>query len=193
MISYLREGLAVSLAGRDRQICLLDGGPTLIGLGCCQLSGKAGSIGKNLHRWPSARSMLFYAAMGHKTADYEKILRAIGQGLEALSVEAFDLELANDLFMIQATAVRSRATKLNAPKLGGIRKAFLKICSSSKKRSSPQIPADKLSGAPVLLSLQFTRTDIDNLEREGQALRSDWKGSPLAHSLPQVLRTVGVC
>jgi hypothetical protein len=24
-----------------------------------------------------------------------------------------------------------------------------------------------------------------------QALRSDWKGSPLAHSLPQVLRTIG--
>jgi hypothetical protein len=147
VISYLREGLAVvQPGGRDRHIGLLDGEPTLIGLGCRQLSGKAGSIGKNLHRWPSARSMLFYAAMGHKPADYEKILRAIGQGLEALSVDTFDLVLANDLFMIQVTAIRSRATKLNAPKLGGIRKAFLKICSSSKKRSSPQIPAGKLSG-----------------------------------------------
>jgi hypothetical protein len=129
--------------------------------------------------------------MRHNTVDYEQILRAIGQGLEALSVEAFDLEVANDLFIIQATAIRSTAAKLNAAKLGGIRKAFLKICSSYKKRSPPQTAAGKLSAPPAVLQLQFTRTDIYNLEREGQALRSDWKGSPLAHSLPQVLRTVG--
>ena len=133
----------------------------------------------------------FFAAMPQKSIYYEQILRAIGQGLEALSVEAFDLEVANDIFMIQATATRSNRATSNAPKLSSIRKAFLKICHSHKKTSPAQRPAGKLSRSPALLRLQFTQTDIDNLERDGQALRSDWKGSPLAHSLPQLLRTVG--
>ena len=32
---------------------------------------------------------------------YEHILRAIGQGLESLSLEAFDLEVAGDTFSIR--------------------------------------------------------------------------------------------
>jgi hypothetical protein len=138
----------------------------------------------------SACSMLCVTAMLEKSIYYEQILRAIGQGLEALSVDAFDLEVANDIFMIEATATRSHAVRPNAPKRRPIRKAFLKICQSYKKTSPAQTPAGKL-WSPALLRLQFTQTDIDNLERDGRALRSDWKGSPLAHSLPQLLRTVG--
>jgi hypothetical protein len=33
--------------------------------------------------------------------------------------------------------------------------------------------------------------DIDRLERDRRALRSDWNASPLAPSMPQLLRTVG--
>ena len=36
--------------------------------------------------------------MDQPAISYEHILRAIGQGLESLSLEAFDLEVAGDIF-----------------------------------------------------------------------------------------------
>jgi hypothetical protein len=47
---------------------------------------------------------------------YEHILRAIGQGLEALSVEAFILEVADDTFLIQGAATPKESAKPNAAK-----------------------------------------------------------------------------
>ena len=119
---------------------------------------------------------------------YEHILRAIGQGLEALSVEAFDLQVANDTFLIQGAATQ-KDSKQNAANLSAFKRSFLDICHISKKSSGT--PAVKAGGSSRSLRLEFTQTDIDKLERDGQALRSDWNGSPLAHSLPQLLRTVG--
>jgi hypothetical protein len=120
---------------------------------------------------------------------YEHILRAIGQGLEALSVEAFDLQVANDTFLIQGVATQKEPA--NAAKLSSFKKAFLEICHISKKPATSETPAGKAGASSHSLRLVFTQTDIDKLERDGQALRSDWNASPLAHSLPQLLRTVG--
>jgi hypothetical protein len=52
-------------------------------------------------------------------------------------------------------------------------------------------PARKFAASSGSLTLQFTKAEIDKLERDGQALRSDWERSPISNSLPQVLRTVG--
>jgi hypothetical protein len=125
------------------------------------------------------------------TIQYEHILRAIGQGLEQLSVEAFDLEVANDTFLIQGAATQKESGKLNAANLSTFKKAFLEICHISKKPATSETPAGKAGASARSLRLEFTENDIDTLERDGQALRSDWNGSPLAHSLPQLLRTVG--
>jgi hypothetical protein len=125
------------------------------------------------------------------TIQYEHILRAIGQGLEALSVEAFDLDVANDTFLIQGAATQKESEKPNAANLSTFKKAFLEICHISKKPATSETPAGKTAASSRSLRLEFTQNDIDKLERDGQALRSDWNGSPLAHSLPQLLRTVG--
>jgi hypothetical protein len=122
---------------------------------------------------------------------YEHTLRAIGQGLESLSLESFDLEVANDTFSIRGIPTRKESEISPVKKLKAFKKAFLDICSSSKAPAQPATPAEKISGSSRLLRLEFTQADIDKLEREGQALRSDWERSPLSHSLPQVLRTVG--
>ena len=45
---------------------------------------------------------------------YEHILRAIGQGLEALSVEAFDLQVANDTFLIQGAVTQKEPATLQS-------------------------------------------------------------------------------
>jgi hypothetical protein len=127
--------------------------------------------------------------MMQPTILYEHILRAIGQGLESLSLEAFDLEVAEDTFSIRGISTRKESEKPPVTKLKAFKKAFLDICSASKKPSG--ISAVNIPGSSRLLRLQFTQADIDKLERDGQALRSDWERSPLSHSLPQVLRTVG--
>jgi hypothetical protein len=129
--------------------------------------------------------------MTQSAISYEHILRAIGQGLELLSLEAFDLEVAGDIFSIRGIPTRKESDKSPATKLKAFKKAFLDICSSSKPPAQPATPAKKVFASSRLLRLDFTQADIDKLEREGQALRSDWERSPLSHSLPQVLRTVG--
>ena len=120
---------------------------------------------------------------------YEHILRAIGQGLEALSVEAFDLQVANDTFLIQGAVTQKKPA--NAAKLSPFKKAFLEICHISKATATSETPAGEAAAPSRLVRLEFAEKDIDKLERDGQALRSDWNASPLAHSLPQLLRTVG--
>jgi hypothetical protein len=121
---------------------------------------------------------------------YEHILRAIGQGLEALSVEQFELEATNEVFVVQGSATQKEAEKPNAGKLSAFKKAFLDICDISKTPTSSEAPAGQ-GASSRSLRLEFTQKDIDKLERDGQALRSDWEASPLVHSLPQLLRTVG--
>jgi hypothetical protein len=129
--------------------------------------------------------------MAQTATCYEHILRAIGQGLESLSLEAFDLEVANDTFSIQGTPTRKESEKPTVAKLHAFKKAFLGICHTPKRPAPSATPAVQVSGSSRTLRLQFTQADIDKLERDGQALRSDWERSPLSHSLPQVLRTVG--
>ena len=133
--------------------------------------------------------MLSGSLMAPPSICYEHILRAIGQGLESLSLEAFDLEVVDDTFLIQGTPSRKESDKLTIAPLNAFKKAFLSICHTSKNTS--ETPAERVPDSSRLLRLRFTQADIDKLERDGQALRSDWERSPLSHSLPQVLRTVG--
>ncbi len=129
--------------------------------------------------------------MANTTIQYEHILRAIGQGLESLSLEAFDLEVAGDIYSISGIPTRKGSEESPVTKSKAFKKAFLDICNTSKTPPRFATPAGKVPGPSRLLRLEFTQADIDRLEREGQALRSDWERSPLSHSLPQLLRTIG--
>ena len=122
---------------------------------------------------------------------YEHILRAIGQGLEALSVEGFELKATNEIFVVQGAATQKEPEKPTVGKLRAFKKAFLEICHISKATATSETPAGEATAPSRLLRLEFAEKDIDKLERDGRALRSDWNASPLAHSLPQLLRTIG--
>ena len=135
--------------------------------------------------------MLSRSLMAPPTICYEHILRAIGQGLESLSLEGFDLEVVNDTFSVQGIPTPKGSEKPTIAPLNAFKKAFLSICHTPIKSAPSETPAERFPGPSRLLRLQFTQADIDKLERDGQALRSDWERSPLSHSLPQVLRTVG--
>ena len=144
--------------------------------------------------WPSRSGTVraFYNNMDQTAICYEHILRAIGQGLQSLSLEPFDLEIVNDnTFLVQGTPAQNDSGDSNPAKLNMFKEAFLSICKTSKTLPPAATQAARVPGLSHSVRLQFTKSDIDKLEREGQALRSDWEHSPLSHSLSQVLRTVG--
>jgi hypothetical protein len=108
--------------------------------------------------------MLSRSLMAPPTFCYEHILRAIGQGLESLSLEAFDLEVVGDTFSVQGTPIRKESEKPTITPLNAFKKAFLSICHTSKNTS--EIPAaERVPGSSRLLRLRFTQADIDKLER----------------------------
>ena len=122
---------------------------------------------------------------------YEHILRAVGQGLESLSLETFELEVADDVFSVQGTPSQKEYGHSSMAKLNAFKEAFLNICQTLKQPPPAATPAGTVPRPSHSLQIQFTQADIDELELEGRALRSDWERSPLSHSLSQILRTVG--
>jgi hypothetical protein len=122
--------------------------------------------------------MLSGSLMAEPMIRYEHILRAIGQGLESLSLEAFDLKVVGDTFSIQGTPTRKESEKPTIAPLNEFKKAFLSICHTSKKSAPSENPAESVSGSSRLLRLQFTQADIDKLEHDGKALRSDGSAAP---------------
>ena len=72
---------------------------------------------------------------------YEHILRAIGQGLEALSVEGFELKATNEIFVVQGAATQKEPEKPTVGKLSAFKKAFLEICHISKATATSETPA----------------------------------------------------
>lgn len=111
-----------------------------------------------------------------ETTRYARILRAIARQLEGLSVRDFDLELDGDIYVVRGDMKLSETRR--------IRDAFRSVCKNWKKRTQG---ANHSSSS----ELTFSQKDIDRLEEEGKALRSDRQGPLKPHSLPQLLRTVG--
>ena len=91
---------------------------------------------------------------------YEHILRAIGQGLESLSLEAFDLEVAEDTFSIRGIPTRKESEKSPVTKLKAFKKAFLEICNNSKTPS--KTPAVNVPSSSRLLRLQLRKRTLIN-------------------------------
>ena len=86
---------------------------------------------------------------GQDDIKYEHIRRAVGQGLEALSLEAFDLEVAGDIFSVRGIPTRKESEKSPVIKLKAFKTAFLDICNPSKAPPRSATPAVK---SPALLA-----------------------------------------
>lgn len=114
---------------------------------------------------------------GQKT-HYEQILRAIGQGLEELSIgDSFDLEVDGEKYVLRGSSSKLAGSKR-------IKDVFLNVCKTLQTRS----PRGRRS---EVLRLSFSPDDVDRLERVGQASRSNRQTLAKPHSLPQLMRTVG--
>lgn len=124
-----------------------------------------------------------------KASSYAIPLRAIGQALEALQVEAFNLEREGDDYLVRSwpkailwEGLPSQAgPNDDVPAVGG-----------SLSNSLP--PREEFSGvrtSSAEMNLRYTPKDIEQLEREGQEKRSNPNKLPDGHSMSELLRAAG--
>lgn len=119
--------------------------------------------------------------MGIPAASYSRSLRAIGQALEVLKVEAFSLETEDIDYLVR---VESQESTHLLPS----QRTFLK----SLVEAVWGLGAPQADSSPLLArDLHYTAADIDWLESEGRARRGQSDAVPDAHKLSQVLRVIG--
>jgi hypothetical protein len=124
----------------------------------------------------------------NNTLDYQNTLRAIGQGIEKLGVESFDLETAdNQVFIV--SGIYREAKEAGAPN-GGPKKSILTRIFNAAKDNYRQITGPRVFR---FSGIRFTQSDIELLDRAGKASRSSWGGRPMKSptSISYVLRAAG--
>lgn len=113
---------------------------------------------------------------------YAQLLRPIGQMLEGLAVESFILEVEGDDFVVRG---QRREVPPKTPEVRTFRVIWQLV---SRKQADPQPAAGPSSG---VLELRYTAEDVARMERAGREKRRASSGTPEAHALSQILRTVG--
>jgi hypothetical protein len=99
---------------------------------------------------------------------YDQQLRTIGQSLEAQRISMFELKRQGERFVVTGEPE-------------GERSLLAALRNWQKQRRS-----EGLNG-----SLKFSSSDMEELEQQGRARRSQSNRLPDFHSLPNTLRTVG--
>jgi len=120
--------------------------------------------------------------------DYAQPLRAIGQALELLKMESFELEPDGDDFVVRGN-VTARGAGPNSQTSESPSLRF----SRETGRSSPvsEVEAVAVPAIGNQLDLCYTLKDVDRLEQKGQGRRGEPPGITDAPSLSHDLRTIG--
>ena len=123
-------------------------------------------------------------------ADYARHLRAIGQELEALHLNQFNLEFTGDAYLVW---VKSGDQAENTKPLLRISKNRLQKLwrNRTPPRTVGHEEAFAISDSETGRRLRYSTQDLDRIEREQRARRRHPSGSADGHSLSQLLRTVG--
>jgi len=119
--------------------------------------------------------------------NYQCVLRAIGQGIEKLGVESFDLEMSdNHGFVVSGTYRETKSPCAPKPRL---KKSFLSLIINAAKNNCKQKPDSTLFH---FSKIRFTRNNIELLDQAGKASRTSWDGNPLNPlGISHVLRMAG--
>jgi len=122
--------------------------------------------------------------------DYARHLRVIGQDLEGLRLEAFNLECTGDIYLIWS---RPGGTGLEDSPLSRLSKNRLQKLwkNSSRTRSYGQEELATLPSSARAKRYRYSLSDIDRMEHESKSRRYHKPGVTDGHSLSQLLRTVG--
>ncbi len=135
------------------------------------------------------REISNFRKVQESTATYALPLRAIGQDLELMHIEAFELEKEGDDYV-----VRGRTKVLPWKRL--LPQYLSHNIVHLARGNVPSQPSEEKESSTVRLSsvaleLRYTPEEIDRLDREGQASRRDSIKIPNGYSMSELLRTAG--
>ncbi len=128
----------------------------------------------------------------YQSAPLARRLRAVGQALEALRVQDFELRVSDGDYLVRGSqAAPAPPPPLTSPParrgaLGSLRRIL-----GGVEPVDVEPPVPPRARELQQLELRFTPDDIAKLEQQGQSQRQASPGMPDLHSLPQVLRTIG--
>ncbi|MGH7830296.1 MAG: hypothetical protein ACREP8_08960 [Candidatus Binatia bacterium] len=121
-------------------------------------------------------------------APYAMKLRSIGQALEMLHLESFELESDGSDCLVRGVFDPTSYGELPEGRQQG---PLPGIWRRLRRQDHAQTGFSPVPWSSVVLELRYTPEEIERLEREGQARRRDPHGTPDADSLSQLLRAVG--
>jgi hypothetical protein len=127
--------------------------------------------------------------MSKAANSYLRSLRAIGQGLEALCVEEFDLVAGNYHYVVHGHCKKVKTE--DPPKPNLLKDAFLFLRRNSRIQSSARTPVRKVLSSFQFTGLRITGRDIVRFERQGKAQSSNVTGTLNPQSISQALRLAG--
>jgi hypothetical protein len=108
------------------------------------------------------------------------MLRPIGQALEALGIQSFELSLGDNDIVVRGRQPLKTAAADAQPSL----KRFWRLLWGDEAKDAPEHPSDSVE-------LRYSPEDIARLDDEGRAKRRGSGGAQEAHSLSQILRAAG--
>ena len=122
------------------------------------------------------------------TIGYAQPFRAMGQALETLNLQVFELEPTGEDFLIRGHLPKPDPTA-NALSPASLNTVWGKLAplASENRREQTEAHVSLL----MSIELQYTRTDIERLDEQGRANRTDPNRIPEHSSLSQVLRCAG--
>jgi hypothetical protein len=126
------------------------------------------------------------------TMGYAQLLRAIGQALETLNIQSFEMEPVGEDFFIRGNVLSTSSAELLDGKLtyDELRRAIWGKLPDENGGNDEDTHATSLTvHSPV--ELLYGAKDIERLEEEGRSKRVNPHGTANPSSLSQVLRCIG--
>ena len=120
---------------------------------------------------------------------YEQLLRAVGQALEKHNFQSFEMTAVGDEFRIRSTAPAVFEEPLGGDRGASRIRSFLE--KFPNRRDGGEHVPQTAESVKSPIQLQFTLQDIQQLEFDGRARRTDGQQMANASRLSQVLRCLG--
>jgi hypothetical protein len=122
------------------------------------------------------------------TIDYAQPLRVIGQALEILKMESFELEPDGDDFVVRGkVTARGGGAGFESAESRNLRFNG----EGEQNLEAPDAEPEATSAIVNQLDLCYTLKDVDRLEQKGQARRGEAPVVTQTPSLSHLLRTIG--
>ena len=139
---------------------------------------------------PTRETQQADAAENFCSLDYARHLRVIGQELDGLRLEAFNLECTGDGYLIWSRpgGAGSEDTSLSRLSKNRLQKLWR---NKAQDRSYGQEELVTLTSSVQAKRYRYSLSDIDRMERESRSHRQPKASVADGHSLSQLLRTVG--